>query len=105
LGKQQDCGDEIDNAQDGLQNRNEGINWGHLCARKRCDNSRRDGQKDDDADRYRPLPPGCRHRCDNWREILPLVLNSIVSRGLRQGGRSKTRLTNLRRLHRRRPER
>ena len=65
LSKQKGCRDKIDNAQDSLQNRNEGINASHLYARERCDNSRRDGQKDNDADRYRLLSSGCRHRCDN----------------------------------------
>jgi hypothetical protein len=51
LSKQKDRRDKIGNAHDGLQNRNEGIDSGHLYARERCDNSRRNGQEDDDTDR------------------------------------------------------
>jgi hypothetical protein len=65
LSKQEDRRDKIGNAHNGLQNRNEGINSGHLYASERCDNSRRDGQKDDDPDRYRPLPLSCWHGRDD----------------------------------------
>src|SRR5258708_35597926 len=65
LSEQKGCRYKIGNAHDGLHNRNEGINLGQLYVRERCDNGRRDDQKDDDADRYRPLPVGRWHGCDD----------------------------------------
>ena len=60
---------------DRLQNRNEGIDSGHLYACERCDNSRRNDQEHDDTSRYHPVLPGCRHRRDHQWEILLLFLN------------------------------
>ncbi len=65
LSEKEGCRDKIDNAHDGLQNRNEGINSADLYARERCDSGRGGGQSDNDADRHRPLPVGRWHRRDH----------------------------------------
>ena len=77
MSKQKDGRDQIGDAQDGLQNRNEGINPTQLDARERSDNRSRDDQEDGGADGHRLFLLGWGLVGKNQGKNLLFILNRV----------------------------